>query len=295
MSEASLCCLLLAVAALLVAACSPSSLDEGEVSLPPKNEDRWVMPLDEFTWTAAPLRDYAEALLEKDCYAESGIDWPVPWQPVDRNLGPSVSAGMQVIFNEELAARYGYHRAPQENEARDAWLDFFDKADRVAASAPGFESVKHKCIAQAREVIPLPSDEARDYAVTSAAQLREEALLAGPVAGAAEQWSRCMSDAGYGGLASGPDQMPPMDKAEVWQVGLPFTDPGPEEIAVARADAACRTSSGWTSTLYATVWDLQVEHVNKNSARLIRIREALQEEEKMLLQAVNEHAPEPPR
>lgn len=279
----------LGVAASLSGCAAPSS---GSIEMPPKNEAKWVLPLDEFTWTNSPLRDYAEALLERDCYAKKGVDWPVPWQPTERGKSASFSPGMQRIMSESLASKYGYHTAPQTYEGRDAWMTFLGKTNKIASSTPGFAQIMDGCQAESRKALPLPSNDDRDYAVAAASQIYSEAVLSPKVSETASKWAQCLSAAGYGGMAASPDKMPPNDKAESWGVGIPGTKASSEEIAVASADVACRTNSGWTTALYDEEWNQQAEFVKSNSDRLTRIREEFSKERKMLLDAVAKHAPE---
>lgn len=279
----------LGAATLLSGCAAPSS---GSIELPPKNETKWVLPLDEFTWANSSLRDYAEALIERDCYAKKGVDWPVPWQPTERGEGASFSPGMQRIMNEALASKYGYHTAPQTYEGHDAWMTFLGKTNKIASSTPGFDQIMDGCQAESRGALPLPSDDDRDYTVAAASQIYDEAVLSSKVSAAADKWAQCMSAAGYGGIAASPDKMPPNDKAESWGVGIPGTKAGSEEITVASADVACRTSSGWTTALYTEEWKQQANFVKSNSDRLTRIRDEFTKERKMLLDAVAKHAPE---
>ncbi len=273
----------------LLAGCSTPT--GGATQLPPKNQSKWVLPLDEFSYTTAPLRDYAEALVERDCYAQKGIDWPVPWQPTDRNLGASVSAGGQLILDADLASKYGYHHAPADYANAAAWKTFTGKANQVADSTPNFETIMDACQAVSRKELPIPSNDSRDYAVAAASQIFSEAVLAKSVTKAAAAWAECMTKAGYGGLASSPSDMPPNDKAGQWNVGIPGTSAGPQEIAIASADVACRTSSGWTAALYDEEWKRQAEFVKENSGRLSSIRDEITKERKMLLDSVATHAP----
>lgn len=265
----------------------------GQIDLPPKNETQWSLPLDQFSYAQrGPLRDYAEALLEQPCYAKHGVDWPVPWQPTERDLGASVSAGGAVILNVALATQYGYHHAPRVYENSAAWLKFVEVANTT--DPPGFDAIMRECQAGSSRALPRPSQADIDYASIAAQQSYEEALLVPRVVSAAQQWGHCMSDAGYGGMAASPDAMPPEDRVEAWQVGIPFTAAGAEEISVASADAACRSNSGWSSALYAEEWDRQAKFVSKHASKLLRIRAELAEEKRLLLDAVAKNAPARP-
>ncbi|MBC6495412.1 hypothetical protein [Microbacterium sp. 4-7] len=287
--RALLAALGLATASLLIVGCTATEDLSGE--LPPQNVAEWSLPLDEFTYTSAPLRDYAEALLEKPCYAKHGIDWPVPWQPIDRTAGPSFSAGLQQLFTPELAHAYGYHRAPNDYENSDEWREFVADAGRIAETTPGFDPILEACRDESRSALPVPSDETLYYAVDAAQTINDEAELKDDVVAAGVVWAACMEDKGFGGLPPVPNEAPGDALIEKWQIGVPGTKASPEEIQMATADAECAEESGWLDAYYQTVWDLQVEFVTKNSDRLQRMRTELSEDRDRLLTAISENAP----
>lgn len=273
----------------ILAGCAPSG-DAG-VDLPPKNVDAWVMPLDEFTYSASPLRDYAEALLERPCYTEYGISWDVPWQPLDRGLGQGMSTGGQRLFTAELASKYGYHRAPNEWQNKEEWKAFIEKGYSLSETAPNFDAALNDCRARSRSALPIPSDEDLNYAADASYQIQQEALLDERLAQPREAWRSCMNAAGVSQLTDDPESMPGDDLIALWQIGEPGTAAGPEEIRVATADADCSSSTGWTEALYNVNWEKQANFLRSNSDRLLRIREAFREDRKMLENAVSENPP----
>jgi hypothetical protein len=279
----------LATAAAAIVGCTANEDLSGE--LPPQNVAEWTLPLDDFTYKSTPLRDYAEALLEKPCYAKHGIDWPVPWQPIDRTAGPSFSAGLQQLFTPELARTFGYHRAPNDYENSDEWKEFVADAGRIAETTPGFDQILEACRDESRTALPVPSDETLYYAVDAALAINDEAELADDVVAAGVVWAACMENRGFGGLPPTPNQAPGDDLIEKWQIGVPGTKASAEEIQMAIADAECAEESDWLDTYYQTVWDLQVAFVTKNSDRLQRMRTELNEDRERLLKAVSENAP----
>ena len=265
--------------------------DQGNVDLPSQNRSQWTLPLDEFTISSSPLRDYAEGLLNRECLADSGIDWPVPWQPTDTGLSESFKPTGRRLFNLDLATQWGYHTAQKATEDADAWREFTIEANDIAASTPGFEAIFDSCLERTREQIPLPSDDARDYALMASQQILAESLLSDPVTSAEGVWLKCMNDRGYVDLPASPNDMPPEGLREAYGVGEPGTSPGPDEIRLAIADAECAESSGYAAALYETEWDLQAEFLKKNEDRLIRIRTELNEDRQRLLTAVSQNAP----
>ncbi|OJU40845.1 MAG: hypothetical protein BGN97_16810 [Microbacterium sp. 69-10] len=264
---------------------------EKKITLPPQNIGAWSLPLDEFTYTASPLRDYAEALLEKPCYEQHGVEWPVPWRPVDVGLGASYSAGLQRIFNADLAAKFGYHAAPNDYEGIAEWKSFVRKTSAIAEKTPGFDQIMDACQSASREALPLPADDDMDYALSAASVINTEALASAPVISAGQAWASCMAGRGYAGLSPEPQEAPGDALQEQWKVGYPGTMPGRDEIAMATADAACLEEGGWSEKLYREVWRRQADFVEKNADRLVRIRQEFADDRERLLGAVAQNAP----
>lgn len=276
--------------ALILVGCTQAS-DQNEMVLPPKNRHLWVMPLDEFTDNSAPLRDYAEALLDAKCLARAGITWPVPWQPTDRALSESYNSGGRRIFNSELARSWGYHRAPNSSDGFSAWQRFTAEANRIATSTKGFDSIFDDCLKSTRDLIPLPSDDARDYARMAAHQISAEALLDSTVISAQSEWQACMIGAGFVGLPDSPNEMPPESLRDEFNLGVPGTLPSPDEIQLALADAECSESSGYTIALYEAEWGRQATFVEANMDKLFSLRNELDQDHRRLLSTVSENAP----
>lgn len=274
----------------LLVGCAPSTSDQ-EIDLPPKNVDAWVMPLDQFTFTSGPLRDYAEALVERPCYAEHGIEWNVPWQPIDRGIGAGFSDGGQKLFTIDSAQKFGYHGTPNEWENKDAWRSFIEDNEKLANENPGFDDALTDCRTRSRDTLPLPSDEERDYASQASVQTYEEALLDERVLALVDDWQACMLDSGYPNVTENPELMPVDELAKEWQVGVPGTTATPAEVAMATADATCSESVGWDKALYDAQWERQSAFVETNADRLIRIRAEIDKERQMLEKAVAENAP----
>ncbi len=282
-------CLLVAVLATLSISSCSSQAPAPSPTPPPQNRAEWVLPLDEFVYNTGNLRDYAEALVEAPCYEAAGIDWKVPYRPSELGMGPSISRGMQQKFNVDLAKQYGYHRAPNLYEGVDNWKRFIEQ-NEVRVTLPGFEAAMKKCQGESRAKLPVPSDEALYYAPQAAATISDEASLDPSVTEAAAAWASCMTAEGYGGLSQ-PSDSPPDELSEKWQVGIPGTKAGPDEIAMATADAECGESSGWSEAYYQAVWNRQLKFVDENSDRLLRIRAELAADRERLLEAVSQNAP----
>jgi hypothetical protein len=279
-----------ATALLLISGCAASG-DDARRALPPPNREAWTMPLDQFVYTSGPLRDYAEALVERPCYAAYGVDWDVPWQPLDRGLGAGFSTGGQRLFTVDSARRFGYHGAPNEWENRAAWREFIERNEQIARTTPHFDDMLEDCRARSRDALPVVSDEVLYYASEAAAQAYEEARLDEKVLSLTGAWRKCMSQAGYPNVTESPELMPAADLAEKWQVGVPGTTASTAEISMAVADATCADSAGWDEALYREEWERQAAFVEANADRLLRIRDALDGERRMLEAAVADNAP----
>jgi hypothetical protein len=275
--------------ALLLAGCSSAPPDA--LDLPAKNIDQWVMPLDEFVTSMAGQRDYAEALLIEPCMTKAGFEFPVPWQSFGRDDNASYSPTGQRLFSIELAAEYGYHAAPSGWEGKDEWRAFGEKVNALAESTKGYDDMLDSCRTDARTRIPLPSDDAMYYGASSTSQSYTEALLDPTVQAAVPGWTSCMKDAGFSDVEADPADMPGDALSEEWQLPIPGTVAGDEEIAMATADAQCSMDSGWTEAVYEAEWDWQVEFVAANQDRLIRVRQELDKTVDALQKVIRENAP----
>lgn len=280
------------IVALLLFGLAGCSATSAQLELPEKNPDQWTLPLDAYTYDTASLRDYAEALLDGACYAESGIDWPVPWQPEDRDMrGASFSAGGARLYTSELVAQYGYHTAPKDYDGFEEWGAFTREANAIAENTAGFEAISDSCITKTREIIPLPSDDTLYYVSSAANDIYTQALTTPDVVEAATKWNACMSDAGVGGYASSPDLMPGEDAAAAWGLSDVSSTAGTEEKFVAVTDVNCRLESGWTEAFYLANWDKQVAFIEANSGRLRQVANEITSEKEALLDVIAKNAP----
>ncbi|MBD3941760.1 hypothetical protein IF188_08655 [Microbacterium sp. NEAU-LLC] len=276
---------------LLLTSTACAAEPESPIEPPPQNRSEWTMPLDEFVSNDAHLRDYAEALLERDCYAEHGIEWLVPWQPTDVGAGPSFSAGEHRLFTSTLATEFGYHTAPNTYNGVSEWREFVARASEIANTTPDFGSIMDDCQARSRKALPTPSNEALYYATEAALTLSAQAETDEAVAQPGKEWAACMSSKGYDGVPTNPLEWPSDALEEQWQVGIPGSTPAPDEIAMATADADCAESSGWSEAFYQANWSRQIDFIAENADRLVRIRSELKDDKRRLLRAVAENAP----
>lgn len=276
------------IVAAMLAGCTATPA--AQPALPPKNFEKWALPLDQFTDNEGS-ESYAAALVERPCYARHGIDWPVPWQPADIPwMSPSFTPGGHKLFNAELAAGYGYHTIPNDYEGRAEWRQFAtQEVNEIVDATPGFEDIYHKCVAEGRQKLPLPSDEAIYYVGQARVGMSDKARESKPVKDAEKKWKTCIARAGHGGYADDPYDMPGDPAAGNWDISNIDTVASPEEKAVATADAACRDESGWSKALYEQEWKLQAEFVTQNADRLLRIRTELEQQHTRVQKIIAEH------
>lgn len=287
--------LLLTVACLSVIAVSgctagTSQPNASVTGMPAKNLEQWTLPLDQFVEQSEGLRNYVEALMVSRCLGKQGVDWPAPWQPLDRpGLGPSYTASGVRLFDETIAAQYGYHRIPSNYKGQAEWVEAVNTGNQLVQRDPTIGPKFDACLKEVRKEVPLLPMEDLNYASNSGLQIRSSSEEDAAVKVATTKWRACIDAAGLGGLADSPEDMPGEPKIAEWLSG--GSEVSSEERRTATADAKCRTSSGWSQALYDTVYAKQVTVVTKNADRLDRIRGELKQERESLLAAASKYAP----
>jgi hypothetical protein len=267
-----------------------TSSEDLTADLPTQNEAQWTLPLDDFLPGNSHLPDYADALVIQDCLAAEGFNWPVPWQDVEDTGSVSRNSAYRRLFSETFAAQYGYHLAPWSSPSADSWREFVAVAAGMAEQ-PGFEDAYGKCREDGRAELPAVDSETQDYGTSLASSTYDQARLADAVMAAAAKWRECLSTAGLSELPDSPENMPPPSENEQWKVLDNSTTAGAEEIRIASADAACRTSTGYSTVMYQTEWDLQVEALKTHADTLNRVRSGLKLQREKILAVIAAHAP----
>jgi len=262
---------------------------------PAKNLEQWALPLDQYAAIqTTALRDYAENLMVARCLSNQGVEWPVPWRPLDAPaVSASYSTGGARLFDENIATKYGYHRIPIVYEGKAEVRKASDAINALAQRDPSIDEKSNACLEEARKTIPVPPVEDYNYATVSAVAIDDASLRDATVLAATRKWRDCINRAGLGGLADSPQDMPGDAKSDEWRLGEP-SDPvpiSPEEIRTATADAKCRTSSHWSQALYDADYTAQVAFVKKNADKLNRIRDELAKDKERLLAAATKYAP----
>lgn len=238
-----------------------------------KNRERWVLPLDEFHGLNYAISDYAEALLIEECMLEAGFAYPVG-EPkrMDSPPEPTLNDAYRQLFDEELAAEFGYGGPPVEPV-----IASLTPEERAALESDEGQAAFDRCVNEAREELPLPPDrdlvESLASAAYSSAEANEEVL------DAASKWRECMASTGISDLPVTPQQMPTESLRAAW--GKPpggedqaYQPPTTEEIEVAVQDARCQETSGFAQAFYDAEWDAQMEMLADNEDALMRLKAA---------------------
>lgn len=273
----------------------PSSTGGVGAGIPAKNEAQWVLPLDQFADQSSALRDYVDQLMVGNCLGKEGVDWPVPWQPLNRPaVSASFTAGGSRLFTEKIAAQYSYHTIPVTYRGKAAWAAAFMTTSAMVNRDPSIGVKFDACLTQVRKKVPVPPTDDLNYATISGSAIYEAGLQEAKVRAATAKWRSCIDAAGFGGLAQTPAQMPGPARAEQWKLGEPSTTASlvsEAERRTASADATCRASSGWSRALYDAEYARQVTFVKKNADRLDRVRRELAKDRARLLAAATQYAP----
>ena len=75
--------------------------------------------------------------METPCMAEKGVEWPTPWQPLDRkNVSPSFTAGGARLVTEEIAAKYGYETIPYTYDGQAEWRKSVAEVNQILRDDP---------------------------------------------------------------------------------------------------------------------------------------------------------------
>jgi hypothetical protein len=273
------------IAALVVttgclAACSSTDAD---VELPQQNVTQWVMPLDQYGLKTDDLirSEYAANLLEKPCMESAGYVYDVPWRDLTDVSGETWNSVHRRLFDEALAAKWGYHMADSPEPTLDDSVKFGESLrDLSDAGLAALET----CINEAREELPLIQNEA-NYVSGIVNTAYKDALDDEAVTKAATAWHECMLPLGLPDLPDSPELMPPPSLLE----GMEGDAASADEIQIAVADARCRTDSGYTDALYEAEWTHQAELAGENIDELERVGDLLAENAALVKSIIASH------
>ena len=265
--------LLISVVAL--GACSRGG-DAPEVSASPptaEQEARWALPMDSYVMNQIEVAVYgqAEDYLVKDCMATQGQSWDMAAFSESQLSAPVQSPSGLRIFDEKIAQTYGYTFPPVYPADVAAERTRLNRVTLTDAQQAAFKS----CLQEARDRLgPMSAQDLSNQMSMRLQDIWTQATSDGAVATAAEQWRSCMAPQGIPDLPDAPyghdAGMPTASQFASW--GISPADsasgaaPSAAEIAAAMADAACRTSSGYTDALYQAEWRLQVKALHDDAS-----------------------------
>lgn len=254
-----------------------------------KNIATWALPLDEFVEKYGNLDNYAEQLLLSSCLGAQGIEWPVPWQDIEEPASPVINPAGRRLFNLEIAKKYGFRTNLALSKSAKLWETFL----MHQPTEPGFQEAFDVCLAGIRAQHPILDDEETNFVMGLIIQVRRDALLDPGVQEAADRWRSCMAPQGFGELPENPNDFPsPGLQEELGSVPpVKSVEPSARELEVAIAHATCLDSSGFSTAMYDKEWALQETAIERERAKLDRIRDAVRAREATVREIIAANAP----
>ena len=269
----------------------PDGSTSAAFSLPAKNIEQYVLPLDKFMLSDTKNNDYAENLLIEPCMVKAGFDWNVPWRDTRSNDGPSWNDVQMRLFTLALAKQWGYQIAPSPDTSLTALRSFQrEKATISTAEKAALTS----CLSQARKVLPiLPGSAQRATAFTLAAY--EGAQKDKTVLRAAATWKKCMVPVGISDLPDLPTRMPSDSIIRRFTIKFDISNTPPqvtqEEITLATTDFGCRNKAGYEQAFYNAQWSRQATLLAENADELNRVAAQISQHTTAVLAVIASHAP----
>ena len=261
------------------------------LSLPAKNIEQSVLPLNKFMLDDTKNSDYAENLLIEPCMVKAGFDWNVPWRDTRSNDGPSWNDAHMRLFTLALAKQWGFRIAPSSDPSLTA-LRSFQREKATISSAE--KTALTSCLSQARKELPiLPGSAQR--ATTFAQAAYESAQKDKTVLRAAAAWKKCMVPAGISDLPDLPTRMPSDSIIRRFNIKFDISNIPPqvtqEEITLATTDFECRNKAGYEQALYDAQWSRQATLLAENADELNRVAAQISKHTIAVLAVIASHAP----
>ena len=259
-----------------------SEQDPGSASAVAKDQAHWTLPTDPYS----PSRDEALSAQAFDtvrapCMRKAGFPQvTIGWDASAPAPATLAGDGFTRVFNEDLAARYGYRAAPDPRNLQEADILAAGEGGLWTHESQDFWDALNKCNHEADEALkPEDSDDRQaesdqTIAVSSQLDRLQVDTTVGELADAAAAWRTCMAPLGIVDLPAQPwrpGAMLPDSLLERWD-WRPVGAPSADEIQVAAADAACRRSSGWFDALYEAEWQLRETFVKEHRTELESFR-----------------------
>lgn len=266
-----------AAVALVMATASCSSTQATDPDLSPdglirKDLATWALPTDSYLNVPSGLLLSASQVKVAQCMTGRGesftpliYDWNAP-------VPATANASGRRLFDETIAARYGYHTAPDPSGFQRAMREQSTFLDKQSEAWLGVFSA---CWDQEVTADPIFDDNGTSQEFFALSGLDDPRVIE-----AAKTWRECMAPLGIPDLPDMPTSMPADSLAE--RFGLAAVDPvngtdaidvSAAEIEVAVHDAQCRHSSGFTETYYDVEWEKDTDYVATHLTDLSPIRE----------------------
>ncbi len=252
----------------------------------PQDQTRWTLPTDPYVTSFAVVAQ-AFDVVQANCMHERGHEsFQVRHDASAPAPQTQAADGYSAVFNETVAATYGYRLAPDPRDLLE------DKIAAAGGSLYGNESDEfwtdfNECSTEADTALnggsPLPTSvpqEAGEGGIHSGLNRLAVDFSSPQLVTAAESWRACMTPLGIVDLPDRPwlpGAQPPESLVAAWgwqTTGAPTAD----ELRVATADAACRRSSGWFDQLYEAEWNLRQDFVAQHVADLEPVRLQLEQQ-----------------
>lgn len=254
----------------------------------------WTMPLDEYLVSDTHAVSYGEQLATSSCIEAAGYDWPVPWQDLTEDELASYSDSGQTLFNTQLAAVWGYHRAVTVSESAKSW-DAFVAYTHTFDDDESFGKVFDNCLNTVRAENPVPDTNDQVYVYGLVAESLQRALAEESVLATIPAWRTCVAAGGIEPAAS-PDLMPTDAMKAKFGIDSDGTQttmtPSAEEIVIATLDAGCAESSGYDNALYIAQRDIQNGLIKADTERFATIKSAVTSYETGIEKFISTYAPE---
>jgi hypothetical protein len=288
------------------AAPTPSEVDDySQGQTIEQSQAKWTMPTDPYYGSELnSLQQHFLSIATDRCMRDNGYpDFGESWDsnaPLPETLAGD---GISQIFNEDLAAKYGYHEAPDARYLiRDEIIASGDNGLHEDET-PEFNAQWEKCRGNAQSKLEevTKREDLREFESSNSdsaigTQLNRMGAdhSVEPLVSKAGAWRECMEPLGIVDLPMSPWETSgrlPESLYSRWNWDS-WGTPSADEISVASHDAACRRSSGWFDALYEAEWRLREEFVEKNRGKLLPIVEHDREMTTTLKQAISEMSTE---
>ncbi len=262
-----------------------------------KDRASWSLPIDPYF--SVDFSDYqieAEQWLVRDCMAEGGWDYRVG---VDASapLAETTSVSWARLFTPELAAKYGYRRAPDPRSPLENEIEAMGGGGLYSEEPPEFDQKLDECVGHARDELKqagAPEERSEtEQAVSGGYNVLFRDAITDEVHQAAARWRECMAPLGIVDLpeepwTAGSMRLPP-SLMNAWGWTSSFGKPSADEVRIAVHDANCRETSGWSEALYESQWDLAEKFVEDNKPALDALLQQHNEYIKKYQQIIADH------